>query len=222
DPKGEQHVAFYGKMLYLPDAAEWGSAHQIRLVWVVQALVDRCAEFTDGLCSRYAAHNEVQGIHTYNDEWRLTGLNVRENHSSDLAMIYEDPAVDNNLNDDTPLWALTHGLEASFLAGRTAVGSGGVPERDLTVADINERFNHTTNSGVADEQRWGLSNTLGVRLASYPDLDGAVMTTAMTETKSMLNSVFTSHWSTAQPITPTVLFAREDQYRNFNLDEQTG
>jgi hypothetical protein len=32
DPKGEEHVAFYGKMLYLPDMAEWGSAHQARLV----------------------------------------------------------------------------------------------------------------------------------------------------------------------------------------------
>jgi hypothetical protein len=27
-----------------------GQRHQAQLVWVVQALVDRCAEFTDGQC----------------------------------------------------------------------------------------------------------------------------------------------------------------------------
>jgi len=222
DERGQEQVAFYGKMVYLPESAQWGSAHQVRLVWVVQAMVDVCEEFTDGVCSSYSARNDVQVIHTYHDPFTLTGLNVRENHRSDVALIYEDPAVDDDPQDDTNLWKLSHGLEGTFLAGRASAGPGGTLQRDITVATIYDRFNHSTNDAYDLEQRWNISDTLGVDTANYLDLDAAVMTTAMTETRTVLNDHFTPAWTAQEPITPTILFAREDEYRSFNLDELTG
>ncbi len=222
DERGQEQVAFYGKMIYLPESAQWGSAHQARLVWVVQALVDVCEQFTDGVCSSYSARNDIQVIHTYQDPFTLTGLNVRENHSSDVALIYEDPAVDQDLQDDTALWQLSHGLEGTFLAGRTSPGPGGAPQLDVTIPAIYDRFNHSTNDGVDIEQRWNITDTLSVHTASYPDLDAAVMTTAMTGTASVLAGNFTAAWTAQEPVTPTILFARQDKYRSVNLDELTG
>lgn len=218
EDKGSRHVAFYGKMLYLPTTATWGNAHQARLVWAVRALVDRCEEFEDGLCKTYAAYNEVQIVHTYDDAWTLTGFSVRENHGSDVAAIYEDTAVDDNLRDDTVLWQMAYGLDQTFLAGRTITDTNGNQVRDITAVNIYDRFNHATNSGVSSEARWEISNTLGITFATYTHLDAAVMSTAMTTTKGLLDTYFTPHWTAANPISPTLLFARDDRFRALNLE----
>lgn len=222
DAQGGANVAFYGKMIYRPQSDEWGNVHQVRLVWAVQALVDICAEFSGGQCSRYTDYNQVQVIHTYDDAWRLTGMNVRENHVSDMALVYEDPTLDDDHQDDTPLWQLSHGLEATFLAGRTAPGSVGTPQRDVSASGIFHRFNHATNNNITPDERWGIRDTLSVDFGSYSHLDEAMMSTAITATKRVLDSAFTPSWSASQPITPTLLYAREDVYRSFNLDELIG
>jgi hypothetical protein len=212
----KSHVAFYGKMLYRPEES-WGNAQQVRLAWLVQALVDICAEdgYQDGVCKRYETHNQVQVIHTYYDYWTLTGLNVREDHGTDMAFIYEDPAVDPDLDDDAPLFALADGFDHTFLAARDADGVFG---RDITVDEIYRRFDHTTNGGVSEEERWGITNTLSVELHAYEHLDEALMTITMTDTKELLERVFTPYWSASVPITPTVMFAREERFRATNLD----
>ncbi|MBN1873374.1 MAG: Ig-like domain-containing protein [Anaerolineae bacterium] len=209
-------VAFYGKMFYRPDAA-WGDAQQVRLVWLVQALVDRCAEdgYEDGMCKTYEAYNELQVIHTYYDAWTLTGLQVREDHGVDMAFIYEDPAVDPYLNDDAALFALTYGLDHTFLAARDVNDDN---TRDLDINEIYRRFNHTTNLAATEEERWGITNTLGVEIHTYEHLDEALMTIAMTDTEALLERVFTPYWSESSPITPSIMFAREEHARIVNLD----
>jgi hypothetical protein len=147
------------------------------MIWAVQALVDVCDQYTDGVCTHYSQHNDPQIVHVYPDEWRLTGLNVRENRGSDVAVIYEDPQVDPDRHDDAQLQLLTYGLDRTFLAAR--VNANG--QRDLTVTELYRRFNHTTNSGVSEQERWAITNTLAVTMATYIQ-DEALMTLAMTTT----------------------------------------
>ncbi len=54
EPGGGTRLAFYGKMLYQPSGS-WNN-QEVRLVWVVQMLVDECGTYNDltGLCATYA------------------------------------------------------------------------------------------------------------------------------------------------------------------------
>lgn len=232
DDKGDNRVAFAGKMLYSP-AATWGRAHQVRLVWVVQALVDVCDAFMNGACVGYKTMNELQTVHTYDDEWTLTGLNVREDHGTDLAIIYEDPAVDDVLDKERALLHLSFGLDRTFLAGRDCVEwdegdpddptddvckDEGDGERDITLTTLHDRWNHATNNAIPDEQRWGISNTLSVVIHAHATLDKALITTMVTDSVAILNDHFTPHL----PVDPTLLFAREESLRSLNLDEALG
>ena len=91
---------------------------------------------------------------------------------------------------------------------------------DLTVADIDSRFNHATNSGVTDEQRWGLANVLSVEENSYDLLELALLDITVTQTLTILDSAFTSAWSASDPITPTLMFAWEHNYRTVGLSSE--
>jgi hypothetical protein len=213
DSLSGERVAFSGKMLYRPGTS-WGNAQEVRLAWVVQALVDVCREVQDGECVDYD-YNQVQVVHTYYDDWTLTGLNITENHGVDVALIYEDPAEDGDLTDDDALVALADGLDATFLAAR----AGADDRRDVTVAEIYDRFNHSTNA-VTDEQRWNIPDVLGVVTRTYEHRDTALIHVTMTDTKTILDSVFTPHWLVGAAITPTLMFAREEHQRSTNLDVQ--
>ncbi|MFN2286250.1 MAG: hypothetical protein ACK2UQ_17675, partial [Anaerolineae bacterium] len=230
DDTGDNRVAFSGKMLYDP-AASWGNAQQVRLVWVVQALVDVCDEFEDGVCSVYKEMNDLQTVHAYDDEFTLTGLGVREDHGTDLSIIFEDPAVDDDVDDDRALVHLTYGLDQTFLAGVDCVQwdegdpddpaddvclDEGDGERDLTLEGIYERWNHATNDSIPEEQTWGISDTLSVVTHTFATLDKALATTMMTDSLAVLDDHFSDHTSAA----PTLLFAREESLRSLNLDAE--
>jgi len=159
----------------------------------------------------------LPGVHRPQpDEWILTGFSLREDHGVNTGILYEDPAVDNNLHDDNMLWPLSAGLERTFLGGRDADANG---QRDLSVGEIPRRFDRDTNNAVSLDQRWNLSNTLQVESKSFSNLDLAVATTAMTTTKDLLGRVFSPRWSPGAPITPTLLYVREETYRALGMDE---
>lgn len=202
-PKGGR-VAFRGLMRYSASGV-WNNAHQVRLVWTVQMKTDRpCPQSAQPACTGY--YDVPTVIHTYGDSWRLTGIDVREESGVDLAIAYEDPAVDNNRNDDVPLIALSKGLGDTFLAGRS----------DITTDEIARRFNHTTNGEVSLVERWGISNTLGVATAAYPTLDQMVRDT-VDRSQAILNANFSGAWA-SQAISPTLLYAYSWTYRALNLD----
>ena len=176
DDTGDANVAFYARMYYQAGAS-WGDAQSVRLVWIVQMLNDICSAYDNGICSEYSDLNEIQVIQTYDDEWYLTGLHVVEEHSADIALIYEDPQLTPTIEpgaDDKPLYldvlyGLLYGLDNSFLAGRdcdTVDGDGncvGNGQLDVTVDTIGDRFNHATNSyDINDPAYWGLPNVLSV------------------------------------------------------------
>ncbi len=212
DPETGAQVAFQGEMMYLPSGI-WNAAHQVNLVWTVQMLNDTATEF-----------NISQIIQTYSDDWVLTGLNVREDHGVKTAVVYEDPAVDANLQDDLPLLSLAQGLGGTFLAGRACYAFTGdgecipSPERDTGVDQIYTRFNHATNDDGDVLSRWGISDTLTVVPKAYTGFYEMLVDLAGATTTELLSSVFDPHWSSATPISPTLLFATETNLRSQNLD----
>ncbi len=231
EPNTEDRVAFYGKMLYKP-GTNWGTAQQVRLVWVVQMLVDVCAEYDGGLCVSYDTHNAIQPVHTYYDDWKLTALNVREDRGTDFAVVYEDPTAPNLPAPDTVLVPLSVDLDGVFLAARdcdtfvngTCYGDG-LPDLTVTGRGVNaptiaQRLDRLQNGGVSATARWGLPNVLRVVNKSYGHRDEAFGKLATIDTPALLNSVFTSFWSTGNPISPSLLFAREERFRAMNLTQQ--
>jgi hypothetical protein len=215
--RGRQHVAFSTKMLYLPQAS-WGEAHQVRLVWVVQALLDECAAYQDGECSSYGEMNRAQIVHIYDDTWYLTGLSVREDHGADVAIIYENPEVDDDLNDDGVLWSLTPQMDVTFIGRQPFTRTNGTLAQDISVDLLYADLNHTTNgSGITST--WAVTNSLAVVTHSYTHRDEALITIVATDTLSILDGTFTSYWNSAGPITPTLMIAREERFRSVNLDE---
>jgi hypothetical protein len=215
-----QRVAFSARMRYKPGST-WPTAHEMRFVWVVQALVDvPCdPEAEDaaqmGCTADGYIYNQVSPIQVYPGEFTVTGLNVREELGASMAVIYEDPAVDTNKKEEAALVMLSHGLENSFLAGRDADNNG---QRDVTINTIVSRFDRLSNSAATTIERWSIPNILRVEKKDYAFYDEAVITTAMTETKRILNNTFSSVWTADKAIKPYLLFADEQQFRAVNLD----
>lgn len=217
DAESGERQAFQGRMLYRPTGA-WNAPHAVRLVWVVQALVDLCFRSADGVCNHYQAYNRPQVIQAYPDEWSLTGLTVREEHGTELAIVYEDPnatAVPAGFQRNDALWALSYGLDRTFLAARDANSDG---QRDLTVAEVQRRFDHTTNPAVPATERWQIPNVLRVECQRFDTLDRALASTAMTDTVRILNREFRQRVTIDRTIHPLLLFAREESYRTQSLD----
>lgn len=220
DEKSGQRVAFSGRMRYLPTGS-WATPHQVRLVWVVQVLVDvRCDPTAADAAQQGCAgdgyiRNVPQMVQTYYDSWTLTGLNVKEDNGAGIAIAYEDPAVDPNLKDEPALTALAAGLDNAFIGGRDQDANG---QRDVDLAEIVRRFDRLGNGAVSEDQRWAIPNTLRVERADYPTFDQALITTTMTETARILSAQFNPGWAGDNSIRPLLLFAQEDRSRAVGLD----
>jgi uncharacterized repeat protein (TIGR01451 family) len=225
---GEQ-VAFSGQLRYQPADGNWGTPHMMRLVWAVQTLVDRCASdgYRDGRCWEYAATNQPQFIHVYDDAWHLTGFAVREERGADLAIIYEDPAIDQTaaeLANNDALSLLAHGLEANFLS-----------RPSLTVADLEKRFDHETNDTYANkatarEESWGLEgpdgasplDRLQVETSFYPSRDALLRDVGTGRNQQILEEVFGPYRDTVDPdLMALLLYARRERHRTVDLDALT-
>ncbi|MBK8048893.1 MAG: hypothetical protein IPK16_18285 [Anaerolineales bacterium] len=185
-------------------------------MWVVQTLVDQPCDRTADTsadCQADGYRNNVpQMIQSYYSDWTLTGMNVREEHGADMAIFYEDPAVDDNKKDDGAIWALSHVLEQQFT---TAHDADNDEQRDLKLADFTTRFDRDNNP--TDDQRMGVPNILQVVTNSYPTMDQAIATTAMTETGKILNNVFKPVVEGDRQIKPLLLFAQEQRIRQLTL-----
>jgi Ca2+-binding RTX toxin-like protein len=223
DERTGARVAFAGRMRYLPGGS-WPAPHEVRLAWVVQALIDLPCDHSSsqaaaqGCAEDNYVHNVPQVVQTYYDDWKLAGLNVSENHGAKTAIIYEDPAADTNKRDDASLVSLSHGLDNSFLAGRDQDGNG---MRDIDIDEIARRFDRTRNAAFSSDQRWGLDdalNSMRVERRDYPTFDQAASFTVMTDTLSVLNAQFDTSWASDHTIKPTLMFAYEQRSRSIGLD----
>lgn len=220
--KTSEKVAFHAKMIYQPQSADWGTAHSVRLMWMVQALVDHCAGPDLSSCSLL---NNPEIIQTYYTDFQLTGLAVRENRGFDTAVIYEDPALDNNLRYDDSLFMLSHILESTFLAAydcdSVVTGSDGVDKcqgngaLDFNLQRLRQRFDHQSNAGVTDEERFELPNTLAVRTFTYDHPDQAMGDMAIVQNPAILD-VFAPYNDGS--LHPTLITASEQRMRSLSLD----
>lgn len=222
DESGGGRVGFAARMYYRPGAS-WGAAHQMRMVWLVDALVDRCKRMPDSYprtqddwCQdpQNWILNLPQVVQTYSDEWFLTGMVAREDHGLDMAVIFEDPATDALPDVDGHLWHMTEGLNGVFLTARDEDNNGA---RDLPLAEIVHRFDSQHNAGVSEEQRWEIpQNALRVLPYTFSNAD-EVATMPMTHTRQILHTYFTAPDGSARASAPTLLFVQEQRARYANL-----
>ncbi|MCP4537114.1 MAG: DUF11 domain-containing protein, partial [Chloroflexi bacterium] len=223
DDLGASTAAFSAQMLYWPtpspDGAQvsWGSAHEFRVLWMVQMIVDE-GEGTDDSSSV---------VHIYSDEqWYITGIDVREDHGFDIAIVGEDPTAA-DFTDDMLLYhdlllLLADGLSQTFIEGVDCAPESLDDEycigdnTRLTVNEIYERFNQSSNSAIADNYRWYITDTFKVMMQSY-DHYGYLSHVAMTDTVDFLESTYSAYTDDI----PMLLFAQEQTYRTLNLDDLT-
>ncbi|MBC8450428.1 MAG: hypothetical protein H8D78_22055, partial [Chloroflexi bacterium] len=236
DESGGGRVAFSARVPYQPSGASLGNAQQVRVVWLVQMIADRCKPLAEDFpyASDYWCMYEsswdldnTQIVHAYSDDWYLTGLSVREDHGLNVSILWEDPAP--STPSHAPygdwLWLLTRGLENAFVTGRDQDDDkirdlGIYTQSDgITVAEdtIARRFNSPLTPSVTLTDRLGipLTATLHVKDFSYPTQDH-VANIMVSETAKVLNDNFQSYTD----IKPTLLFAREEMYRVVSLDMQ--
>jgi hypothetical protein len=141
-------------------------------------------------------------------------MQVSEEHGLDVAIMYEDPAADTDLNLDEELWGVAWNLNNTFLRGRDCdILVGNVCQsdgsRDVTVGNLAAKIDEWS----------GNNNYIEVKNVNYLH-EGYAALVAMTETVSILNEHFTA---VADQTDPTFLFAHERRLRAQNLsDASTG
>jgi hypothetical protein len=124
EQQGDQPVAFTGRIYYEPNSTDFGPAQKMRLVWAIRAKVDVCnapaGTDYDTHCknnSNLVTQEEV--IHTYVDEWYLTGLTAREEHGIDVGVIFENESyASGSSHYENYLWHLADGLQSAPKSSR--------------------------------------------------------------------------------------------------------
>ncbi|HNB51277.1 MAG TPA: hypothetical protein PK530_05020, partial [Anaerolineales bacterium] len=222
DPETGAKVAFQAKFVYQA-AASW-TPQQARLVWSV-AVLNENYEDADAAAKIIRqgggiGQNHATILHAYNDDFYLTGLNVHESHSVEMAIVYEDPAVDTSLDDDDGLMQMTTGLDNSLFVNRDCdfvnndgecVGNG---QRDITISEIYRRWNHPTNTGITEAQRWGIPDQLRVETYTFPSEDHALFQAG----GQIAPNILTTHFNGSGVQVPNLLFVRENRFRALNAD----
>ncbi len=219
-------IAFGAQLLY-QTAATW-QPQQVRLSWVVQVLNEVHGSPESATKELNAnngfGRNQQEILHAYYTDFHLTGLNVREDHGVEMAIVYEDPATDPNVSEDDALLQMTTGLNASFMINRDCdlvnndgdcLGNG---QRDITIPTVKQRFDRLSNSGTTLDQRWGIDrNRLRVETFSFAHDDEATMVGGGQIAAGILHNHFTG----TSADKPSLLFVRESRFRNFNVDART-
>ncbi|MBN1887617.1 MAG: Ig-like domain-containing protein [Thermoflexales bacterium] len=248
DPAGSGAVAMSGRMFYWPSVAradqpglaDGGPAQTARLVWLIQSKTDTCImpvpdDFMSGQddTERYEAwcgdlDNWDEGetvVHTYYDDWYLTGFSVREDRGLETGIVFEDPdyalahAYDANTYYEAYLWSMAANLDETFIAARSldTNGDGQGDVRDMTLDDIWTRFN--VNSTSSSTERWDIPAGATQVVTQAFAHQSYIAHIPMTYTKQVLNDYFMSgSQPTAKIANPTLLFVREETFRSLSLD----
>ena len=214
----DETIAFGAQMIYYPTQGSngivnWGANHEFRVTWVIQTITDSCIDPDDDpdTCER---EDSLSLVHSYEEEWEMTGFSISEEHGYDLAMLYEDPRQDPDLIYDDLLWLYGWNLSNTFITGLDCdtvvndecVGDG---ERDVTLDNLWSTLEAwSTISGTVE-------NYAEMVTVSYPHA-GYVAVVAMTDTVAILNSNFLSYTNDTKP---SILMVDEVVNRSTNLNE---
>ena len=268
DDTGGGRAAFSARMIYWPGTywkatAAWNNVQEVRVVWLVQALTDWCdptgfqpSDAAEEDATQYGSERDAwcadpthrtadqpQIVHSYEEQWYLTGLAVREESGLDVAIVWEDPSNDNDRQSDDRLWQAAKGLMAVFVPGRDCEDDDDANnpdyvddpptqlcradgERDIVVvarndgnATIYDRLDSNGAVPDGDDRRWGIpQSALRVKTLSYDHQD-YIAWIAMQETRDILQQYFDAYKADT---TPTLLFAREETFRALNLEGSSG
>lgn len=227
DQTGGMPVAFSSKVPFTNLQGGFEQSQQeVRFIWLLNMLVDECKALEPGYdesksgpwCDAALPERWNQDIsrivHSYTEEFHLAGLSVVEDHGVKMAVIFENPAADPEPDFDDPLWGMASGLERSFLAGRSSGGA-----RDITVDEIERRFEPTKNEGATQEARWGNArDAFRVLRYDYDYMDGvaAFMGGQVTQ---LFADFFNTIAEDQRPERANLLFAREITLRAVSVGE---
>ena len=222
DPKTAAPTAFDAVIPYQRDT-DAALKHELSMVWMVQMLGD------DG---------QQRVVHQMREEpFYLTGIAVQEDYGHELALIYEDPEVDERLQtDDDPataqhlqvdddLWALANGLQEAFIGNR--LDNDG--QRSMSVDTIEARWG-SRSQDFDDTARWGIdAEILNVHRFSFKST-AELGRLGSEEIPSVLNQTFGNgrraipdiEGNPETQLRPTLLTAMESKRRTLNLDRAKG
>jgi hypothetical protein len=216
DPNTGEGVSLNARIPYFPEqgtsgdpsVVRWGNNHEIRLIWVVQMITDQCIDPTEdqAICAR---EDVLTTINIYDDEWNLAGMSVTEELGVDMAIVYEDPALDTDLTVDDQLWLLSWYMNGTFLRGKDDNMDN---VRDMRVDNLDASIT-SWYSPSAEPLYLEVEPFVGE--FDYPDELHRIM---MTDTLSILNTAFAGYEDTTNP---TFLFAKETTNRSMNLTNIT-
>jgi hypothetical protein len=223
DPDSGADVALGGRMLY-SSTADWSDAQDVKLLWLVQvnndvpcdvdaadAVAKRCTDVGDPDVGYI--YDSPQIVQAYYEPWTLTGLTVTEEHGADMAVIYEDPAVDDDIVSYLPSWGLEQVLTERFLS--TTPGTNNF---EITSDNIATLIDLDLNGG---RTLYDLPNIFQVEVNSYRTFDEAVVKTASDVLTDVLDDVFTPKLG-GEAFIPLITTAYSSTSRSFNLDAGSG
>ena len=236
DYAGGTPTAFQSRIPFTNTDGRMNGSHQeVRAVWLLDMMTDVCKPRPEGFTGDWCTASDPEHwytdqsriVQTYNEDFKLAGLNIQEDYGLDMAVIFEDPAIDPDPQYDDPLWGLSHGLEGSFVAGRDTDDDG---VRDVKVSDLAGRFDASLNGCPAPDpgsstypyvyrqdnhSDWGLPcNAFKVLNYQYEYSDG-VHEFMQTQAQQVFEDYFPSPGTT--PSYVNLLFARETNNRTARL-----
>ena len=159
DDVGGTPLSWTARLHYQVDsnAVDWGAAHNMRLLWTVQAVSDSCTP-PDGQDRETYCQSEANWtssktvIQTYPEDFIVAGIMVEEDLGSETLMIGQNDGASGNSNYESQLWYLADVLQESYMQAQNIA-----PDTRMTLADISTQavswgipgadldFVHTTN-----------------------------------------------------------------------------
>gem|GEM_PF-2360372 len=219
DPASGAKVALSGRMPYSA-SADWGPAHEVRLVWMVKVANDLLTPECPAApavqppgCTADGAYalNQVQIVHRYYGDWSLTGLAVTEERGASVAVVQQDPDGVLDPADQGSMWMLPYVLDDRFLAA-TDASVDGLPE--IALADFPAVFDHDLVAGP--DGAYGLPNVFDVTTAQYSTFDEAIARSAPELAIPFLDAVY-SGFENDSAVQPLVLTAFATRSRSLAL-----
>ncbi len=247
DDSGGGKTAFQARMPFWTGTnSHWNAPVQMRVVWLVQVISDRCAEgaqpweqyqannrnadraqynqYVAAYCAAHRTVDQIQVVQTYDESWYLTGLSVQEARGLDVAVAYPKPSP-TTYNDDA-LWTLSWGLAQQFVPGRDCENPllgvcQGDGKRDLAVSLTDHSNNTIANSTIEARFKEGAPAGQERWGIAQDALRVKTFRFAHQDYVGYLASTVTPailDEYTSHTQTPTLLFAYEERSRLGNLD----
>jgi hypothetical protein len=223
DPVSGADVALGGRMLY-SSQADWSDAQDVKLLWLVQVNNDVPCDLSDedaaalgctdvGNAEIGYIYDTPQIVQGYYEPWTLTGVTVTQEYGADMAVIYEDPAVDDDIVSYLPSWGLEQILTERFLSTSPDTGTF-----EITTDNVEALIDHDRTGGTT---LYGLPDIFQVEVDSYRSFDEAIFKTASEVIKGVLDDVFTPELG-ADEFLPLITTAYTSSTRSIGLDAGSG